>query len=126
LPLERIHPHARRGAEYFEAIALQDAKKAYDFKKQVFARQGETKTDKDGIEKFFTELAKGIGVDTGKLAADLKSKNAQFTARINEDMKEAMGFKFNGTPAYIVNGIALRGAVGPEVFQMVIDRLMKK
>lgn len=126
LPLERIHPHARRGAEYFEAIALQDAKKAYDFKKQVFARQAETKTDKDGIETFFQALAKGVGVDMGKLTGDLKSKNGEFTTRINADMKEAMDFKFNGTPAYIVNGVALRGAVGPEVFQMVIDRLMKK
>lgn len=126
LPLERIHPHARRGAEYFEALALQDAKKAYDFKKQVFARQAETKTDKDGVEKFFMELAKTVGADVAQLTQDLKTKNAQFTERINNDMKEALGFEFNGTPAYIVNGVALRGAVGPEVFQMVIDRLNNK
>lgn len=126
LPLERIHPHARRGAEYFEALALQDAGKAYAFKKQVFARQGETKTDEAGIEKLFGELAKGVGADLAKLASDLKGKKAEFTERINKDMQEAMGFKIQGTPAYIVNGVPLRGAVGPEVFQMVIDRLNKK
>ena len=119
LPLEQKHPNARRGSEYFEAIAMQDANKAYAFKGLIFKNQNETYGD---AEKLYKKLAKDVGANMSKLAADLKAKNADITKIINGDMQEAQKFGFNGTPGYLINGVSLKGAYPYEEFKKVIDR----
>lgn len=123
LPLEQKHPNARRGSEYFEAIALQDTKKAYEFKKMVFQNQNETYGD---AEKLYKDLAKKAGADMAKLDADLKAKSQQITEIINKDIEEASEFGFNGTPGYLINGVSLKGAYPFEEFKKVIDRHLSK
>ena len=123
LPLESKHPNARRGSEYFEAIALQDAGKAYAFKKLVFQNQNETYGD---AEKLYKSLAVKAGADMAKLASDLKGKSDLITKIINTDMKEASKFGFQGTPGYLINGVSLKGAYPFEEFKAVIDRHLKK
>ncbi len=122
LPLEQKHPNARRGSEYFEAIALQDVKKAYEFKKMVFKNQNETYGD---AEKLYKDLAKKAGVDMAKLDSDLKAKSSEIAAIINKDIEEASEFGFNGTPGYLINGVSLKGAYPIEEFKKVIDRHLK-
>lgn len=123
LPLEQKHPNARRGSEYFEAIALQDTQKAYEFKKLVFQNQNETYGD---AEKLYADLAKKAGADVSKVKADLKSKGDQISKIINSDMEEASKFGFNGTPGYLINGVSLKGAYPYEEFKKVIDRHLGK
>ncbi|MEM7645273.1 MAG: DsbA family protein [Pseudomonadota bacterium] len=123
LPLEQKHPNARRGSEYFEAIALQDAKKAYEFKKLVFQNQNETYGD---AEKLYKKLAGKVGADMGKLQSDLKGKAKMISDIIGADMKEASKFGFNGTPGYLINGVSLKGAYPFEEFKKVIDRHLGK
>jgi protein-disulfide isomerase len=123
LPLEQKHPNARRGSEYFEAIALQDAKKAYEFKKLVFQNQNDTYGD---AEKLYKDLAKKAGADLAKLDADLKAKSSQISDIINKDMEEASKFGFQGTPGYLINGVSLKGAYPIQEFKKVIDQHLSK
>ncbi len=123
LPLEQKHPNARRGSEYFEAIAMQDNNKAYAFKSLVFENQNDTYGD---AEKLYTELAKKVGADISKLQADLKNKSDKISAIIEKDMQEANKFGFQGTPGYLINGVSLKGAYPYEEFKKVIDRHLKK
>lgn len=123
LPLESKHPNARRGSEYFEAIALQDPKKAYQFKKLVFQNQNETYGD---AEKLYKKLAEKAGADMGRLQSDLKGKSSEIANIIKSDMQEAGKFGFQGTPGYLINGVSLKGAYPVEEFKKVIDRHLKK
>jgi protein-disulfide isomerase len=123
LPLEQKHPNARRGSEYFEAIAMQDTKKAYEFKNLVFQNQNDTYGD---AEKLYQDLAKKVGANLSKLQSDLKSQQDKITNIINSDMEEASKFGFNGTPGYLINGVSLKGAYPYEEFKKIVDRHLGK
>ena len=122
LPLEQKHPNARRASQYFEAIAMQDAKKAYKFKKLVFENQNETYGESKKVEKLYKKLAKQVKSNMSKLASDLKSKATDIDKIIDLDKEEASKFGFNGTPGYLINGVSLKGAYPIESFKKVIDR----
>ena len=101
-----------RAALYFEAINLQDPKKAWAFMDKAFANQ------KDVAEKgdeALSAMAKELGVDMTRLSKDLTRKD--LSDRIAADVKEARDFGFNGTPIFLVNGAAVRGAVPLEVLE---------
>lgn len=120
LPLD-IHPQALPAAQYFEAIALQDHDKAEKFHDIVFEKQNELNEKK---EKFLDEATKKVGADLAKVKKDIKSKAVN--DRINADMEEAQKFGFSGTPGFLVNGVAVRGAYPTDHFAMIIDRLVKE
>lgn len=126
LPLEGKHPNARRGSEYFEAIALQDPAKAFEFKKLVFGRQNETYGSDKDAEKLYQALAKDAKVDMGKLAKDFKDHADDIKKRIDTDMAEANGNGIEGTPGYLVNGVTLKGAYPLPEFKKVIDEWLKR
>lgn len=123
LPLEGKHPNARRGSEFFEAIAMQDVNKAYAFKGLVFENQNDTYGDAEALYK---KLAKKVGANMSKLMADLKSKKDAITKTINDDMAEAQKFGFNGTPGYLINGVSLKGAYPAQEFKKIIDKHLGK
>ena len=100
-----------RAALYFEAIAQQDAKKAWNFMDKVFARQKDVAEKGDEV---LDAIAKEVGADAKKLAEDVKSK--ALADRVAADTKEARDFGFEGTPVFLINGAPVRGAVPYEVF----------
>ena len=102
---------------HFEAIALQSHEKAEKFHNMVFESQAQMK---DKGEKLFAEIAKKLGVDMKKLEADLKSDAV--TKNIDSDMAEAKKFNMSGTPGFIINGVALRGAYPFSEFKTIIDQ----
>ncbi|MFV8248593.1 DsbA family protein [Bdellovibrio bacteriovorus] len=116
LPLD-FHPMAMPAAQYFEAIALQDAAKAEKFYNLVFENQGELRTKKEGALK---DAAKKAGADMKKLEKDLNSEVVK--KRIEADMEEARKFNFSGTPGFLINGVSLRGAYPFADFKEIIDR----
>ncbi len=120
LPLP-FHQNAMPAARYYEAIRLQNPQAALKFHDELFANQG--KLRQDG-EKYLEEAAKAVGAKVEKLKKDLKS--AQVDAKIKADTDEARTFGFRGTPAFLVNGVPVRGALPPEEFEKIIDRLLKK
>jgi protein-disulfide isomerase len=116
----KFHKQAANAARYYEAIRLQDAEKAFKFHDELFA-------DQAGLKKgdaFFEEMAKKVGADTARLAKDLKSDAV--AKRIAEDVKEAASFGFDGTPAFILNGVPIKGAYPLEHFEMIIGKLQAK
>lgn len=120
LPLD-FHPMALPAAKYFEAIALQDHKKAEKFHDLIFEGQGELRSKK---ENFLKEAARKAGADMKKLETDLKNESVM--ARIEADMEEARKFDFSGTPGFLINGVSLRGAYPPSEFKTIIDRHLGK
>jgi|FLYM01.1.fsa_nt_gi protein-disulfide isomerase len=117
LPLD-IHPEALPAAQYYEAIGMQDPKKAEKFHDMVFAKQNELNEKK---VKFLDDLTKEVGADLAKVKKDIKSK--EVNDRINADMEEAQKFGFSGTPGFLVNGVAVRGAYPVEHFASIIEKL---
>ena len=116
LPLD-FHPMAMPAARYFEAIALQDHKKAEKFHDEVFSNQ---KDLNQGGEDFLKKMAKKVGADVKKAEKDLKSEAV--TKRIEADMAEAKKFDFSGTPGFLINGVSIKGAYPPQEFKKIIDR----
>jgi protein-disulfide isomerase len=118
LPLD-IHPMAMPAAKYFEAVLLQDVKKAEKFHDIVYENQ---KDLREGREKFLKDAAKKVGANMAKLEKDVNSE--EVAKKIKEDMEEAQKFEFSGTPGYLVNGISIRGAYPFAEFKKIIDRLI--
>ena len=119
LPLE-FHPMAMPAARYFEAISMQDHKKAEKFYHEVFENQSELGAKKDAALR---DAAKKSGADMKKLDKDLPSES--ITKRIDADMEEAKKFNFSGTPGFLINGVSLRGAYPFSEFKDIIDKELK-
>jgi len=105
-----------RAAVYFEALNLQDAKKAWTFMDKVFAGQKDVSEKGDAA---LAAIAKDLGADMGRLAEDLKRK--ELADRVTADVKEARDFGFEGTPVFLINGAPVRGAVPFEILEEFID-----
>jgi protein-disulfide isomerase len=120
LPLP-FHPNAMPAARYFEAVRMQSPAMAAKFHDAVFGNQGELR---QGGEKFLEAQAGKVGAKIPKLKADLKSDT--ITKKIEADMAEARTFGFRGTPSFLVGGVPVRGALPPEEFAKIIDRILKK
>jgi protein-disulfide isomerase len=93
---------AMPAAQWFEALYLQSPEKAWTFHDQLFENQSKLG------EEYFKALAKDLGLDVAKAAKDAKSDAVR--NKIEADIKEAKGFGIEGTPAYLINGVPLRGA----------------
>ena len=75
-------------------------------------------------QAFYEQKAKEFGLDVEKFKKDMESQEVK--DQVEADMKQAESLKVNATPAFFVNGIAVRGAYPPEHFKTIIDRLLKK
>ncbi len=116
LPLP-FHSMAMPTAKYFEAIAMQSSKKAYDFHDRIFRQQELLGSQK---EKFLEDTAKAVGANMAKLKKDLDSPEVK--SRIEADMAEAKAFGFSGTPGFLVSGVRVAGAYPVEHFDKIIER----
>jgi protein-disulfide isomerase len=110
-----FHPLAMPAAQWFEAIALQSPDKAWTFHDTLFEHQ-----DKLG-EDYFKALAKDMKLDVEKAAKDAKSDAVK--NKIEADIVEAKKFGIEGTPAYLINGVPLRGAYPIDAFEQIIAKL---
>jgi protein-disulfide isomerase len=119
LPLS-FHEQAMISAKYYEAIRLQDEKKAFAFHDEIFKNQRKLK---NGVA-FLDATAKQVGADMGKLKKELNSDAV--TKRIEADMKEAGSFGMQGTPGFLLNGVPVRGAYPPEYFTTIVEELKKR
>ncbi|HEY0190267.1 MAG TPA: thioredoxin domain-containing protein [Kofleriaceae bacterium] len=106
------------------------------------ARQGKYKEFKDafwtkGFEPYaqrhdpsllgednIAAIAKGVGLDVGKLKADMKSPACE--ARITADMAELQKFHVDATPTFFINGHLVAGARPKEDFQHEVDDALKQ
>lgn len=114
LPLP-FHPEAGIAAQYYEAVAKVDPKKAKAFHDKVFEKQSELGSKK---EKLLTSIVKEIGLDLKKVQSHLNSVKSI----VKEDTDEAKKFGINGTPGFLVGGVSLSGAQPFSEFKKIIDR----
>lgn len=119
LPLD-FHPFAMPAAKRFEAIAMQDSKKAYKFHDEVFKNQDKMKEG----EKFLDRVAGQVGANVAKMKKDMELP--KISERIQKDMEEARKFEISGTPGFLVAGITIRGAYPPPAFYEIIDKKLKE
>jgi protein-disulfide isomerase len=115
-PLTNMHPYAMPAAIRFEAIALQSAKKAYQFHDEVFSHQERISEG----EPFLDEVAKKLSVNMTKMKKDMDSDKVK--ERIAADTAEAQSYGMRGTPGFVVAGVALKGAYPTTAFEEIIDR----
>ncbi len=119
LPLS-FHPQAMPASQYFEAIRLQSAEKAFKFHDLVYAEQRGLQSG----EAFLKKKAKEAGADMNRLAKDVKSEAVM--KRIQEDIEEAGKFGFQGTPGFLLNGVPVKGAYPTSHFEELISKLKEK
>jgi protein-disulfide isomerase len=119
LPLS-FHEQAMISAQYYEAVRLQDEKKAFAFHDEVFSNQAKLKNG----PAFLDATVKKVGADLGKVKKDLNSDAVK--NRIAADMKEAGEFGMQGTPGFLLNGVPVRGAYPAEYFTTIVDELQKR
>ena len=119
LPLD-FHPQAMITAKYFEAIGRQDRDKAIMFHDDVFKNQ---RLLGNG-EIFLKKLATKYKVNMKQLKKDLADPKIE--KKITAHMEEAASFNINGTPGFIIGGIAVKGAYPVSHFDMIIKLLKEE
>jgi protein-disulfide isomerase len=119
LPLS-FHPQAMIASQYYEAIRLQDAEKAFKFHDAIYLNQRGLQNG----EKFLQAEAKKVGADMAKVAKDVKSEVVM--KRIQQDIEEAGKFGFQGTPGFLLNGVPVKGAYPTSHFDDLISKLKEK
>jgi protein-disulfide isomerase len=96
---------SRQLSLYFEAISRQDQKKAWEFARQVFKSQEDLRKRKlEAVQ----EIVTGLKLDQAKLSRDLADKTLE--EYIKQDEAEADRLKFQSTPTFVINGVAITGA----------------
>jgi protein-disulfide isomerase len=115
LPLEGLHPQARRAAE--AARCARDQGKFWEFHDKVF--QGTS----DASPEYLRSLAAGVGLDVAAFDACLTSGKHQ--AGVQAHLNQGSGLGITGTPSFFVNGRALTGAQPFEAFAQVIDEELR-
>jgi protein-disulfide isomerase len=106
-------------ATYFEGVAMQDTQLAWQYMEAIFSDQSRFL---QGGEAALNELARELGLDLDRLAADVKSQAIQ--ERIARDMQEASALGIKGTPTFIVGGVPIRGAASLEEFENVLHMVV--
>ena len=110
-----FHPAAEPAARYFEAIALQNKDEAWQFHDRVFEEQHNLG---QGVE-VLKAIAAGLEIDQTQLENDLYSDTVQ--QRLTADRAEAERFGFDGTPAFLINGVSLVGNHPKSDFDRIIN-----
>lgn len=113
-----FHPAAEPAARYFEAIALQSEDLAWQFHDLVFENQSQLESDDKALETFAAQLE----LDHERLQRDLYGESV--SRQLFEDSAEAQRFGFDGTPAFLINGVSLIGNQPREYFDHIITLVM--
>lgn len=115
-------PGSLEPAVVFEALALQNPEAAWRFADLAFAnQQGLADGTGKGVAAILASLEGGFKVDAARLKKDMQSPALR--ARIEADVAEAKAFGVQGTPTFLVNGVAVRGAAPVEDFEELLRLL---
>ncbi len=112
-----MHKNAMSAAK--ASLAANEQGKFWQMHDAMFENQADVATDQ-GIEK----IAQKIGLNMAKFKADWKSN--KYEAQINKDIEFTRSSGATGTPAFFLNGVALKGARPFASFKEVIDKLLEK
>ena len=110
-PLDSIHPQARPAAE--AAMCADEQGRFWDYHDAIFARSGRLEADS------FAEIGRELELDLDALGQCMGERRYQAFVQTDFEAGEAAGV--TGTPAFFVNGIALKGARDADEISRVID-----
>ncbi len=113
LPLDGLHPNARRVSEAARCAGEQG--KFWEFHDAAYAGLVGTDVSPESMRKLATAAALDVAAFEQCLASD------RHEAGIQRDMEQAERLGLSGTPAFFVNGRLLTGAQPLEAFAKVID-----
>ena len=111
LPLESIHPRARAAA--VAAVCAEEQGRFWEFHDRVFANANAL-TDED-----LAGHATAIGLDLA--AFETCRTGPKGGERVAADLAEAKAAGITGTPAFVLNGVLLRGLLPADVLIARID-----
>lgn len=114
------HKYSRTASRYFIAAAMQNDLKAWALYKELYAGREELM---EKGEAFILPLAAEVGLDMVKLKADVDS--AQVIRILDEDMKEAKKFGFDGAPYILLNNLVIAGAPSPSILAFGVDEAIR-
>ena len=112
LPLDGLHPQARRVSEASWCAGTQD--KFWQFHDAVYAEAGN-----DASDATLTRLATAAGLDAAAFTTCLAGTEAREAVQRDVAQGEALGL--NSTPGFFINGREVRGAQPLEAFVAIID-----
>ena len=112
LPLEAIHPRARAAAE--ASVCAEEQGKFWEFYDKVFENQAHLSDDD------LRGYATAIGLDPA--AYETCRNDPKHNERIAADLAEARAAGISGTPAFVINGVLLRGLQPPDAMIARIDK----
>ena len=110
-PLDSIHPQARPASE--AAMCADEQGKFWEFHDAIFARGGRLEAGS------YAEIGRELGLDLEALGTCMGERRYQDFVQADLEAGEAAGV--TGTPAFFVNGIALRGARDADEISRVVD-----
>lgn len=116
LPLDGLHPQARRVSEASWCAGKQD--KFWAFHDAVYADEGN-----DASDTTLGRYASTAGLDTAAFTTCLA--NPETKAAIQRDVAEGEALGLNSTPGFFVNGREVRGAQPIEAFVSIIDEELR-
>jgi protein-disulfide isomerase len=123
LPLTSIHPQAMLAAEAARCAGAQEM--GQDGFAAMHTKLFEEQTawsGQDNASDLFAGYATEIGLDAAEMAACLE--NHDFAAAVEADMQEATSIGITGTPAFVINGHVVPGALPFEVFEQAVESLI--
>ncbi len=112
-PLE-FHKQALPAAK--AALAARKQGKFWEYHDRLFANS------KKLNDELYTNIAKELELDLERFETDRNSE--EIAKQIESDQARAKELKLGGTPAFLINGVHVRGAKPIAHFQKVIERLL--
>jgi len=111
-PLRTLHHQAQAAAEASHCAG--DQGKFWEYHDALFANQAKLSAPD------LVENARALQLDEKQFDACLKG--GKYKAGIDRDLKEGADAGVTGTPAFIVNGVFVNGAVPASTFERLIEQ----
>ncbi|MAG32478.1 MAG: hypothetical protein CL908_16470 [Deltaproteobacteria bacterium] len=110
-PLDSIHPFARPASE--ASMCAEEQGRFWDYHDAIFARQGRLE------EGSFAEIGSELGLDAEALGQCIEER--RYMDFVNADFTAGRDAGVTGTPAFFINGIALKGARDANELSRAVD-----
>jgi protein-disulfide isomerase len=110
-----MHPFACEMAR--GAICAQAQQKFEEYYQTVFQHQKDLKAGSA------LEIAREMGLDAARFETCLTDPATQ--ARVSQDIEEGVALNVESTPTFFINGRRITGAQPPEIWNAVIEHLLK-
>ncbi|HTV02120.1 MAG TPA: thioredoxin domain-containing protein [Luteitalea sp.] len=116
LPLDGLHPQARRVSEASWCAGQQD--RFWQFHDAVYAE-----STPDSSDAALARLGAAAGLDAAKFTSCLANPEAK--AAVQRDVTQGEALGLSSTPGFFINGREVRGAQPLEAFAAIIDEELR-